>query len=202
MRVTSCTALVTAFLAATAARADAPGADPRSPDNHAVERFRGEIGAAPLLAPGLTPGLGSGVSFFTGFRWTSLSVILEGRLFTSSDEQIAENVLIDSSIAMPTLAVCGHRAALSACGVVDIGELRTETGDHFRIESHNPWGASVGVRTGAELPLWEHVMLRGFAELHAQFGRPSVWVNNAEAWRAPLLFGVFGVGLTFPLGTL
>jgi hypothetical protein len=202
MRRFDCAAVLAAVLAAPAARADVSGAEAPRLDNHASDRFRGELGAAPLLALGLTPALGSGVSFSTGFRWTSFSVAVEGRLISSFGEESAGNVVLGASIAMPALDVCAHRGALSACTVFDVGELRMDSDPRFRIEARDPWGTSIGLRAGAEWPFSNHVALRGFLELHAQFGRPSVWVNNMEAWRAPPVFGLVGAGLMFPLEAL
>ncbi|AUX21736.1 hypothetical protein SOCEGT47_022230 [Sorangium cellulosum] len=164
--------------------------------------LRGEISAAPLLAMGLLPALGGGASFGTRFRWTSMSLGLEARMLTSMADTFADGVLVHASLAMPALDVCGHRASLSLCAVFSAGELRITSDPGVSVQSHRPWISAVGMRVSGDWLFSEHLSLRGFAELHAHYSRPSVWVNHREVWQLPPLTGVVGVGLVLPVGCL
>ncbi|WP_437680520.1 hypothetical protein [Sorangium sp. So ce131] len=166
------------------------------------DAMRGEIFAAPLLAVGLLPALGGGAGLGTTFRAADLSIALEARMFTSLADTFAEGVLVHASLAMPALSVCGHRGPLAACAVFDAGELQIASDPGIVIQSRRPWVSSIGLRLGGDWRFSERVSLRGFAELHAHYSRPSVWVNNKEVWQVPPVSGVVGVGLVLPLGRL
>ncbi|WP_437899695.1 hypothetical protein [Sorangium sp. So ce124] len=161
--------------------------------------FRGEISASPLLAMGLMPALGGGASFATAFRWPSLSIGVEARMFTSLADTFADGVLVHASLAMPTLDICGHRGLLSVCAVFDAGELRITSDPGVSVQARQPWVSSVGLRVAGDWRFSEQLSLRGFAELHTNHSRPSLWVNNREVWRVPPLSGVVGVGLVLPV---
>ncbi|XXY47900.1 hypothetical protein WME91_48635 [Sorangium sp. So ce269] len=161
--------------------------------------LRGEISASPLLAVGLLPALAGGAAFATTFRWQSLSVAVEARMFTSLADTFADGVLVHASLAMPALGVCGHRGALSLCAVFDAGELRITSEPEVSIHARKPWVSSVGLRAAGDWPFSEHLSLRGFAELHTNHSRPSIWVNNREIWQVPPLSAAVGVGLVLPV---
>jgi hypothetical protein len=197
-----CAATMATFLAAAAARAD--GTKPIDVPEHdgTSGGFRGELGATPLLAAGLFPALGSGAAASMRFRWTGFSAALGARMLMSPDHQLTPNVLLSASMSMPTLDLCGHRGPLAACAVLDISELRVVSRRGLIIETRSQHASSIGVRAGAEWLFSEHLAAHAFVELHAQLGRPALWVNNVEAWRAQPVFVVVGLGLALPLGPL
>ncbi|MGK3995316.1 hypothetical protein [Sorangium sp. So ce1024] len=163
---------------------------------------RGEISASPLLAAGLLPAVAGGASFATTFRWPSLSISVEARVLTSLADTFAEGVLVQASLAMPALGVCGHRGVLSVCAVFDAGQLQIASDPDVRIQARKPWVSSVGLRAAGDWPFSEHLSLRGFAELRTNHSRPSLSVNNREIWQVPPLSAVFGVGLVLPVNAL
>lgn len=164
--------------------------------------LRGEISASPLLAVGLLPALAGGASFATTFRWPSLSISVEARMFTSLADTFAEGVLVHASLAMPALDICGHRGVLSVCAVFDAGELQITSDPDVSIQARKPWISSVGLRAAGDWPFSAHLSLRGFAELRTNHSRPSLWVNNREIWQVPPLSAVVGVGLALPVDAL
>jgi hypothetical protein len=194
-----CAAVLVVFMATTPVHADTPRSESARETQVDDDSFRGEISASPLLAVGLLPALGGGASFSTAFRWPSLSVAIEARMLTSLADTFADGVLVHASLAMPTLDICGHRGALSVCAVFDAGELRITSDPGVSIQARQPWVSSVGLRVGGDWRFSEQLSLRGFAELHTNHSRPSLWVNNREVWRVPPLSGVVGVGLVLPV---
>lgn len=202
MLIAGCAAALVVLMATIPARADTPRSEAAKKPLEESDTPRTELSATPLFAAGLMPALGGGVSFASTFRWESLSLALEARMFTSLSTRVGGDVLVTANVAMPALDVCGHRGFLSVCAVFDAGELRITSEDGVRIESFTPWVSSAGLRVGGDWQFSDRLGLRGLVELHAQYSRPSVWVNNEEVWQAPLLFGVAGVGLVFPVGWL
>ncbi len=145
------------------------------------------------------PALGGGASFATAFRWPSPSIGVEARMFTSLADTLADGVLVHASPAMPTLDICGHRGVLAVCAVFDAGELRITSDPGVSIQARQPGSARSACGSRATRRFSEQLSLRGFAELHTNHSRPSLWVNNREVWRVPPLSGVVGVALVLPV---
>jgi hypothetical protein len=85
------------------------------------------------------------------------------------------------------------------CGLASIGGIEALKDPTIKeIETQEPWCATIGLRPGAEWRFTEHLALRGFVEVHAVMGQPSVWVNNEKAWEAPPVAGLLGLGIMLP----
>ena len=168
---------------------------PAAPADAPRPLFR--IGAAPLLAFKITPGLAAGVAVETAVRWPSVSLGLEGRLLVSPSEDAAgvEGVAIDTTLAAMAAVPCFHIGWFFGCGLLELGAIRFTGGDGVEPETRDPLFAAGGLRAGIEWPFTERFAVRGFAEGACVFSRTTLAFNEKVAWTTPLLFGGVGAGL-------
>jgi len=158
----------------------------------------GGISLVPLLAIGLTPVASAGASADVAWRFqTQLSLNLEGRFLAS--QTTSGGAAIRTLSGRPQLSVCGHGVIFSLCGLAGFGRLDVQKDPTIKkSEVQEPWSATFGVRPGVEWRFTELLALRGFLELHAVVGHPSVWIDGEKVWAAPPVAGILGVGLMLP----
>jgi hypothetical protein len=157
-----------------------------------------QIGAAPLLAFKITPGLAAGVAVDAAVRWPSVSLGLESRLLISPSKGAAgvEGIEIDTALAAMAAVPCFHVGWFFGCGLLELGAIRFSGGDGVEPETRDPLFAAGGLRAGIEWPFAQRFAVRGFADGACVFSRTTLVYNEKEAWTTPLLFGGVGVGLT------
>lgn len=176
-----------------------PPARPRPPAPPVVDagpHFR--IGAAPLLAFAITPGIAAGGALDTAVRWRSVSLGLEGRLLLSpaTDATGMDGVTISTMVAAVTAVPCFHVGWFFGCGLLELGALRFTGGDGVHVKTRDPFLAAGGLRVGVEWSFSERFALRGFADGASIFTRTTLVYNEMEVWTTPPIFGGIGAGLT------
>jgi hypothetical protein len=207
MRLSTPTVVPALTLMSPESKADQASTD-RSPANTPAPRdaperrysFDDTYAAAsmvPLLALGLGPALSPGVSLDVTWRLGRFTINGESRLFSSQTTR--DKVAIRTFSGRFQASACGHSGFLSLCGLASIGGIEALKDPTIKeIETQEPWCATIGLRPGAEWRFTEHLALRGFVEVHAVMGQPSVWVNNEKAWEAPPVAGLLGLGIMLP----
>jgi hypothetical protein len=164
----------------------APAEEPASPIT-----FRASAGAHVALGAAPTPAA-FGLDIDAGLRWRALSIDLGGRADIPMSSETPSGT-IATSLLFATVAPCGHVSFFSGCALGAFGAMR---GEHVDLEQRDsvPFVA-LGARAAAEVPIYEVVGLRIFADLLAPLIRTGVIVRGQEVWRAPVVQGAIGLAV-------
>ncbi|WP_437898451.1 hypothetical protein [Sorangium sp. So ce124] len=177
---------------------------PSSAGQAAAERFRWTVGAGAAIALGLTPGLAVGPTLSVGGRWPAWSVALEARGLSSLATNV-EGVRVTASALTANGALCLHRHFLFACGVGELGVLRTVPEAPRTARSVMHLRAGIGARAGVRWPLSEGLSGYGTAEAVQRMvdasllRRGGIAESERTTWSAPALGVAFGIGLQMNL---
>lgn len=160
-----------------------------------------EFSASSLLAFGLMPAAGLGLSSTIALRWFGGSLSLESRALktlSSNDPHFGER----SSAGLGVASICRHQETIFLCQVLQIGALGTPIPPDVKLSGpDSPWIVTVGGRGGADWRISRHLHLRGFVELHIIAMRPVVEIGNFSRDQAAYLAALAGLGLMVPVDT-
>jgi hypothetical protein len=194
---------------AAPARAQPPvRAPPRSGAGQAAaERFRWTVGAGATMALGLTPGVAVGPALSVAGRWPSWSVALEARGLASLSTKVtrAEDVRVTISVLTANAAVCLHRHFLFACGVGELGVLRSVPEVPLNPEPLLDLRAGIGARAGVTWSFSESLSGYGYTEVVQRLvdwsllRHKSIAESERTVWSAPAVGVAFGMGLQLNL---
>ncbi|WP_437957986.1 hypothetical protein WME76_43030 [Sorangium sp. So ce119] len=161
----------------------------------------GEFSASSLLAFGLMPVAGLGLSSAIALRWFGGSFSLESRALktlSSNDPHLGER----STAGLGAASICRHEQTIFLCQVLQIGALGTPVPPDVKLSGpHSPWIVTFGGRGGTDWRITRHLHLRGFVELHIIPMRPVVKLGNFSQDQAAYLAALAGLGLTVPVDT-
>lgn len=166
-------------------------------------RVHSEFSASSVLAFGLTPTAGVGLSPAVALRWSDLSVSLEARAIVAlgsapSDLPSAGPQRI--SVGLGVMSLCRHRDDVFLCNVVQLGAVRAPISeDVTQAEDDALWLLTSGARGGAEWRIARYLQLRSFLELHIVLARPLLTSGSAARSKTSTVAAIAGIGLTFPV---
>ncbi|WP_437896964.1 hypothetical protein [Sorangium sp. So ce124] len=166
-------------------------------------RVHGELSASSVLAFGLTPTAGVGLSPAVALRWSDLSVSLEARAIVAlgsapSDLPSAGPRRISAGLGV--MSLCRHRDGVFLCNVFQLGAVRAPTAESItQAEDGVLWLLTSGARGGAEWRVARYLQLRSFLELHIVMARPQLSAGPAARWKTSAVAAIAGIGLTFPV---
>lgn len=162
-----------------------------------------EFSASSVLAFGLLPTAGVGLSPAVALRWLDLSVSLEARTIVALGRDpgvLPSEGPQRSSIGLGIMSLCKHRDAVFLCNVFQLGAVRAPTSENLTTtESNVLWLITSGARGGAEWRIARYLQLRSFLELHVVLTRPLLRVGPAGRWQASPVAAIAGIGVTFPV---
>jgi hypothetical protein len=160
---------------------------------------RSEFSASSVLAFGLMPTAGVGISPAVAVRWGDLAVSLEARAIVAlgSDPSTGPS---RSSAGLGVVSLCKHSDAVFLCNVCQLGAVRTPAPvDATQTESGALWLITSGLRGGAGWRIAHYLELRSFLELHVALARPLLRLEPSGRWQTSAVAAVAGIGLTFPV---
>lgn len=164
---------------------------------------RSEFSASSVLAFGLMPTVGVGISPAVAVRWGDLAVSLEARAIValgSNPSAFPSTVPSRSSVGLGVVSLCKHRDAVFLCNVCQLGALRASAPvDATQTESGALWLLTSGLRGGAGWRIAHYLELRSFLELHVALTRPLLRLGPIGGWQTSAVAAVAGIGLTFPV---
>jgi hypothetical protein len=169
--------------------APAPRSPPAPP-----RALRFELGAGLLTSLGLTPSPGLGGAGFVRFRWSDVSIALEGRALAPAPVRADRGTPLDVASLAALAAPCAHLGYFSGCGLAQLGALdvsgeRVRSRDRFLL-------AAAGGRVALDIPLWRGLAARAHADVLVTFSPTTLLVNEHEVWTTPRLSGAAGAGLS------
>jgi hypothetical protein len=100
---------------------------------------------------------------------------------------------VSSSLVAASLLPCGHVGVLFGCARGSLGRLRAEGLDVTQPGESSAIWAAVGLRAGAEVPLFGLLSVRVHADGDVQATRYALRINESTKFRYPAAAG--GVGL-------
>ncbi|MRG98592.1 hypothetical protein [Polyangium spumosum] len=175
---------------------------PAPPDN--APPFRTELSAAFVVAPLDTPGVALGGAFQVALRWPwfSLGVELRGVVDHRGDlDDVPVRTWLATGSALPCLVI---RERGRVCAPIAGGFYQVALDDtlEVRTDAAQPFGG-VGLRGSYDLPLSQHVALRGYAEVLFKLrGANAEYTSTASPaarilWTTPGLLPSVGIGVTW-----
>ncbi|MGK3988886.1 hypothetical protein WME99_37935 [Sorangium sp. So ce136] len=171
--------------------------DPRSASPPGVY---GELDASSMLAFGLMPVAGIGVSSALALRWLDASLWLEARTFKALGRNDEAFLGKTTGAGAAATSLCRHREAVFLCYVFQIGAIRVSAVDDLKPKaSSSPWFLTSGARGGAEWRVSRHLQVRGFLELHLAILRPLLRVSTFAQGPTSRVAAIAGIGLTLPV---
>ncbi|XXT19653.1 hypothetical protein WME94_56485 [Sorangium sp. So ce429] len=188
-------ALVIALSLALPARAYA-----RDPQSAPPPGVYGELDASSMLAFGLMPVAGIGVSSALALRWLDASLRVEARAFEALGRNDGALLGQTTGAGAGAASLCRHKEAVFLCYVFQLGAIHLSAVDDLRpVESSSPWFVTSGARGGAEWRVSRHLHVRGFLELHLGVVRPMLRVSTLAQGQTSRVAAIAGIGLTLPV---
>ncbi|WP_437589849.1 hypothetical protein [Sorangium sp. So ce1000] len=164
---------------------------------------RGEFSASSVLAFGLMPTAGAGLSPAVALRWLDLSASLEARTLTSlggDPSDVPSAGPRRSSLGLGVASLCRHKDAVFLCNVFQLGAVLTLVPEGAaQVDGNSLWLITSGARGGAEWRIARYLQLRSFLELHVVLTRPRLRIGSVTRWQSSAVAAVAGIGLTFPV---
>ncbi|WP_434044668.1 MULTISPECIES: hypothetical protein [Sorangium] len=161
-----------------------------------------EFSASSLLAFGLMPVAGLGLSSTIALRWFDGSFSIESRAFKALSSSNAPHLGERTSAGLGAASICRHQETIFLCQVLQIGAIGTPIPPDVKLSGpHSPWIVTVGGRGGTDWRISRHLHLRGFLELHVVAMRPVVKIGNFSQDQTAYLAALAGLGLTVPVDT-
>jgi hypothetical protein len=155
---------------------------------HAAVRARlhGSVG----IAPAVSLGGGAGASL----RWGAFSIGTELFVEATPVGATVQGVEISGMVWRAGLSSCGSAGVLSACGLVQLGQLHARSDTATAPNSGSAVVAYAGARLGVG---FDALDLRWGLELDvlAPFVRPSVALGDYIAWTAPVVSASLGLSV-------
>jgi RNA polymerase sigma-70 factor (ECF subfamily) len=152
-----------------------------------------------LASVGMAPSPSAGMALFGGIRWAVWSVALELRADAPAGESAdVGSGSVSSWLALAGVAPCLHAGWASFCAVGELGTLQAQGAGVTNPASGSTLLAFAGLRAGAELALSGSVALRARAEGLMNLHQPTLDLGSLEVWRAPVVAGTLGLGVTAP----
>ncbi|WP_437655494.1 hypothetical protein [Sorangium sp. So ce1182] len=171
--------------------------DPRSASPPGVY---GELDASSMLAFGLMPVAGIGVSSALALRWLDASLWLEARAFKALSRNEGAFLGQVTGAEAGAASLCRHREAVFLCYVFQLGAIHVSAVDGLRPQASSvPWFVTSGARGGAEWRVSRHLQVRGFLELHLALLRPLLRVSTLAQGQTSRVAAIAGIGLTLPV---
>jgi hypothetical protein len=153
-----------------------------------------QLGAAPFVASGVTPGFSTGFIPSLRGRFGEVSVSIEGRLeiplWSSFDSDRA-----DVSHLGGAIVPCWHWTRLTACPTLLVGEFGAE-GREATPRRAAAFFAALGARTGAEFPIGPTSWAFLRAEVLVNLTRHQLVLAGEPIWKVP------AVGFALSAGAL
>jgi tetratricopeptide (TPR) repeat protein len=180
---------------------------PTESDTRGAPLFRGletmalGTGVIPLVAFGVSPGTGVGVSVDVIYRNGNLSLNGEVRIMGSQVIQAGAEDGVRTIRGGTNISACGHVSLAFLCGVAGWSIIDGMPGTYIKmVDTDEPVSGIFGVRSGLDWRFHDRLALRMFGELLYTMGQPSVWVNHVRLWAAPPVAGILGLGFVLPMG--
>lgn len=152
--------------------------------------------AGVVVSAGVAPAPAVGAALGIMAQWREASVSLEGRFDAPSSAQ-ARGGAVSSSLALLTLAPCGHLGPAFGCALVQGGQLHAEGDALGGSEQSAAWWA-VGGRIGVAIPLGGgRTSLRLRSDILANLEPQTLELNQSQAWKAPGVAGSLGLDIIF-----
>ncbi|WP_441289716.1 hypothetical protein ACSRUE_03145 [Sorangium sp. KYC3313] len=166
-------------------------------------RVQSEFSASSVLAFGLTPTAGLGLSPAAALRWSDLSVSLEARALVAlggPPSDLPSGGPRRISAGLGVMSLCRYRDDVFLCNVFQLGAVRASAPESVtQTAGHVLWLLTSGARGGAEWRIARHLQLRSFLELHLVLARPLLSAGPAGRWKTSAVAAIAGIGLTFPV---
>jgi len=180
---------------------------PSESDTSGAPLFRGletmalGTGVIPLVAFGVSPGTGVGVSVDAIYRNGNLSLNGEVRIIGSQVIEAGAEDGVRTIRGGTNISACGHVSLAFLCGVAGWSIIDGMPGTYIKmVDTDEPVSGIFGVRSGLDWRFHDRLALRIFGELLYTMGQPSVWVNHVRLWAAPPVAGILGLGFVLPIG--
>ncbi|WP_437780074.1 hypothetical protein [Sorangium sp. So ce1097] len=162
--------------------------------------MHGELGASSMLAFGLMPVAGFGLSSALTLRWTNSSMLLEQRVieaFSSNDVQAKQR----SRAWLGATSLCHHRDAAFMCSIIQGGTLHMPVPEGVELTGDpSPWIMTTGARGGADWCISRRLCIRGFLELHVVPTRLALKLGHRTLAQTSSVATLAGLGLAMPVG--
>jgi hypothetical protein len=195
--------VITASPAVAAPLAAVEKSPPLSPSSSKPERPRFQLGLGTALSLGTMPS-NAALDLVTdlGVRWTSLSMVVEGRWsppLAVTDR--ATGAKISTQRAAVALLPCAHwsRFPIVGCGIAQLGVIYGKGEDIESPRSFSGAQVAIGGRVGAEAHLWGPLTLRFFGDLLGNLRGAVVFIDSMNpyrpTWTSPPVSGALGAGV-------
>jgi hypothetical protein len=166
---------------------DAP--TPSSPATYALS-----LGGASSF--GMAPSTNVGGALGLEVRSGPWSVALEARADLPASARV-DGGTVSASQVSGALIPCGHFRALFGCALGALGRFEGTGSDVSQPSRASALYAVAGVRLGAEVALVDRLWLRVHADALANLNRPTLRLDGADRWSAPLLGASVGGALAY-----
>lgn len=167
----------------------------RQPSGPLGTRWQVIAGVGPAAGFGIGPGPVALGRLFVALRsgWLGLEAGAEATLPSESRESYGGG--FRHQLALATLAICGQKSSLSACGLTKFGRLRADGLGVDRPASPQGMVAQIGLRLMYELELHENFALLGHVDALYLVTPWTVDLNYMAVWSMPRLSTVAGIDL-------
>ena len=143
------------------------------------------------------PALAAALAASAGLRVRALSATIELRADAPASTTNASGPgRVRAWSYQAALAPCFHALGASLCAVGAIGVLSARSSGISDPRSDSGVFATVGPRVGYDWPLSERVSLGARLDAAVDLRRASLQIGEAVAWRAPLIAGSAGLGIS------
>ncbi|WP_437734062.1 hypothetical protein [Sorangium sp. So ce1335] len=187
-------ALLVTLALAFPARASA-ASPPDDPESDA----RCEFSASSLLAFGLMPMAGFGVSSAIAIRWSGGSLALEPRTieaWSRNDQQAGQR----PRAWLGAASLCRNQDKAFLCTILQLGMLDMPVPEDVELAGdRSPTLATVGGRGGTDVCISRYLCLRGFLELHLTPGSPVLQLGSLTLGQTASFATIAGLGLVLPV---